>query len=94
VVVAYTPDFSHESRPSRSIVTDVIVTVENRTSPPSLIYLQFGDRSDSLERCPAVPPETADFEFTPDQPGDLLLVVGPANRAQEATVRLRVSRPR
>ena len=41
-----------------------------------------------------LPGETADFEFTPDQPGDLFLVVGPANRAPEATVRLRVSRPR
>jgi len=41
-----------------------------------------------------LPGETADFEFTPDQPGDLLLVVGPANRAPESSVRLRVSRPR
>ena len=41
-----------------------------------------------------LPGETADFEFMPDQPGDLLLVVGPANRAPEATVLLRVSRPR
>lgn len=40
-----------------------------------------------------LPGETADFEFTPDQPGDILLVVGPTNRAPEATVRLRVSRP-
>jgi len=38
-----------------------------------------------------LPGETADFEFTPDQPGDLLLVVGPTSRAPEATVRLRVS---
>jgi hypothetical protein len=52
VVVACAPDLSHESRPSRSIVTDVIVTVENRTSQPSLIYLQFGDRSDSLGEVP------------------------------------------
>jgi manganese oxidase len=41
-----------------------------------------------------LPGETADFEFTPDQPGDLLLVVGPTNRAPEASVRLRVSGPR
>ncbi len=41
-----------------------------------------------------LPGETADFEFTPDRPGDLLLVVGPGNRPPEATVRLRVSRPR
>lgn len=41
-----------------------------------------------------LPGETADFEFTPDQAGDLLLVVGPANRAPEASVRLRVSGPR
>jgi FtsP/CotA-like multicopper oxidase with cupredoxin domain len=39
-----------------------------------------------------LPGETADFEFTPDRTGDLLLVVGPANRAPEATVRLRVFR--
>ena len=41
-----------------------------------------------------LPGETADFEFTPDQAGDLLFVVGPTNRAPEATVRLRVSGPR
>jgi FtsP/CotA-like multicopper oxidase with cupredoxin domain len=41
-----------------------------------------------------LPGETADFEFTPDQPGDLLLVVGPTNRAPEASVRLRVAGPR
>ncbi len=39
-----------------------------------------------------LPGETADFEFTPDKPGDVLLVVGPPNRAPEATVRLRVAR--
>jgi len=41
-----------------------------------------------------LPGETADFEFTPNQPGDLLLVVGPPTRAPEASVRLRVSGPR
>jgi FtsP/CotA-like multicopper oxidase with cupredoxin domain len=40
-----------------------------------------------------LPGETADFEFTPDRPGDLMFVVGPP-RAPEATLRLRVSSPR
>ncbi len=35
--------------------------------------------------------ETADFEFTPDAPGDLLLVVGPPNGAPQGSIRLRVS---
>jgi FtsP/CotA-like multicopper oxidase with cupredoxin domain len=41
-----------------------------------------------------LPGETADFEFTPDRPGDLMLVVGAANRAPEASMRLRVSATR
>ena len=52
VVVACAPDLAHESRTSRSIATDVIVTVENRASRPSLIYLQFGGRSHSLGEVP------------------------------------------
>lgn len=35
--------------------------------------------------------ETADFEFTPDRPGDLLLVVGPPVGGPQDSVRLRVS---
>jgi FtsP/CotA-like multicopper oxidase with cupredoxin domain len=34
--------------------------------------------------------ETADFEFTPDRPGDLLLVVGAPGAAPQGSVRLRV----
>jgi FtsP/CotA-like multicopper oxidase with cupredoxin domain len=41
-----------------------------------------------------LPGETADFEFTPGRPGDLLLVVGPPNRPPEVSMRLRVSGPR
>jgi manganese oxidase len=35
--------------------------------------------------------ETADFEFTPDAPGDLLLVVGPPGGAPQGSLRLRVT---
>jgi FtsP/CotA-like multicopper oxidase with cupredoxin domain len=38
-----------------------------------------------------LPGETADFEFTPDRSGDLLLVVGPPNQTPEASMRLQVS---
>ena len=41
-----------------------------------------------------MPGETADFEFTPDRRGDLVLLLGPANREPEAKVQLRVSGPR
>ena len=41
-----------------------------------------------------LPGETADFEFTPDRTGDLLLLIGPTNRPTEASVRLRVAAPR
>jgi FtsP/CotA-like multicopper oxidase with cupredoxin domain len=41
-----------------------------------------------------LPGETADFEFTPDRAGDLLLIVGLPNRTPEASVRFRVAAPR
>ncbi len=51
-VVACASDLSHESPASRSIVADVVLTVDNRTSRPSLIYLRSEDRSDSLGEVP------------------------------------------
>jgi hypothetical protein len=47
-VVACSTDRDLEARPPRSIVTDVILTIDNQTSRPLVIYLESGTRWDSL----------------------------------------------
>lgn len=60
------------------------VAKDGFTLPPSQATLRASVAN-------VLPGETADFEFTPDRPGDLLLVVGAPNRTPEASMRLRVS---
>jgi hypothetical protein len=67
-----------------SLVSWRPVAKDGFTLPPSQATLR-----PSIANVP--PGETADFEFTPDQPGDLVLVVGAPIRPPEATVRFRVT---
>ena len=52
-VAACARDVNREPRPSRSIVTDVILTVDNRTPQSMVSYLHSGRSSDSLGEMPA-----------------------------------------
>jgi hypothetical protein len=52
-VAACARDVNREPRPSRSIVTDVILTVDNRTPQSMVSYLHSGSLSDSLGEVPA-----------------------------------------
>ena len=67
VVASCTADARHEPAPPRSIVTDVIVTIDNRTSHSASIYIASGAWSDSLG---AVPGRSSRSFSVPSRAGD------------------------
>jgi hypothetical protein len=86
MVVACTTDRDIDPRPGRSIVIDVILTIDNQRARSVMVYLESGTRSDTL----GMVPRGANRSFAlPSGAGDSTSVLRLEARERRSVVRSR-----